>query len=329
MENAVHDAVRSEHECNTTEDTSIQNSTEITIATSIEDIRPKDMTKWIYPFEDNDNIQICEHGDQEYVYVNVLDPESKKTNYFKGFYRDLGNNDNDWKIMNGLLSSRYIGASVSGFINNKCKNIETTIIKTKKEPFYLSKFLYTTQDLNLFDDESSQIVFQIVTGLKDELFLNFKSKSTLMISNSYNGTMSLRIDFITSNIIQNQCSMVKFDDYFILNKQSYTLQHIMTSGIDRLDTDFCNVQVNLDASIKYLKEYNTDIDKHIENIGSKFNKKSDKSSFLSLCENLIDDYKNMFYILIIASIVLNNNYDIQSHKSIRTYVDKFEILNKK
>lgn len=276
---------------------------------------------WTIPFSElTENELIIQEGDmQKYIYKKVLDPEGNETGLFEGFCLDSG--VGSWKSMNGLLSKKYIAANLNEFINSAFTDIEFTNQISKHEPFYMSKVLYTNNALTVLDADSAKTLFELITGASDLSISNINSKLSIMISNSYNGTMSIRMDYVITNSVNVNGNSVSFDDYFLLNKHHFTFQHMM-GGFDNIASDFSNIQNYLDTEINRLKSHVLS-DNDIQTISSKFYKKAGRESFLSSCENLNDNTKNMFYVMMLASMVLNSHYDIQSHKNIRSYIDKF------
>lgn len=267
-------------------------------------------------------LKIVEY-DQTYIFSRIVDPQGNYSNKFNVFFKEGNIDDANWITLNGVLTDRYVAASLEKFIEVVTSGVnligEPVI---KREPWKSIWFGKTDTNIQYFDDETSGIVFSLITGVDLAVINNLSSNLSIVVSNSYDGKRSLRLDYNINTsgsiTVDGQLQEVNIVDYFSLGKFSHNVNH--TTGLAEVSTDLTSIQNNVTATINTLKNYRTNLNDIIESISSSF-KKEARHQFNSLCENLVDDYRSLYYVLILASVALSNNYSVSEHMVIRSKID--------
>jgi hypothetical protein len=266
-----------------------------------------------------DNVLQISEYDQTYLYKRVKDPAGEETKKFLVFYKE---SDSDWEILTGLLSNRYHIASLEKFVNVLLSRIdiqENRILY--KEPFRLEWRGKTNFTINTFEDEATKLIFGITSGLdlgSIESIENMNAGLTLLVSNSYDGSRSLRIDHtinLKGSIAEKE---IEFVDYFTLCNYSNHVIH--NSSLINIAEDLESVASNTEANIARLKAATEGIDELALNI-SRFYSKDIRDQFNSIMENIVPEFKNMYILFMIASIFLSKDYSILRHQKIRGVLD--------
>ena len=279
---------------------------------------------WTISLKDVNHGVIVTDFNESYQYSRVLDPTSNPTDKFLVFHKTTQNNETKWETMSGLLSNRYVVASLTDFID-----ILKTAIQFENdpviyvEPFKCSWHTTTPHVVSLFgNDEASKLIFSLVSGINYESMENLITKLAIHVSNSYDGTRSLRLDYtiFISGIAKNSetTKEFKFHDYFTLSNYSNNIIH--TSQLENLSTDLTTVVEKLNGNIEILKGITVDADKYADAIVKCF-KKDNKLQFISYYENLTPADKNLYTILLLTSIVIDKNYSSSVLNKIRGEVD--------
>jgi len=282
-------------------------------------------TGWTFSLRDMTSIgvSIKEFG-QEYQYKEILTPNNEKT----GLYTVccLLEGSTKWVPLNGVLTRKYVIASSEKFINllqDKIKLTEEP--KVYIEPFRSTWLGSTNYDIKTFDDDDASMIFSIITGIDGIKLSSVKSKLNIAVVNSYNGSRSLRLDYVVNTIgsINNSDSSSntthKMKDFFTLC--NFSSKFIHAGSLQEIDTDVTSIQANVDHTIQKLKSYNTNIEDIIEKISKNF-KKETRDHFQGQCSNLQPAYKNLYFILLITSVLLERNYTVLQHINIQSTVDK-------
>jgi len=271
------------------------------------------------------DLRLSEYN-QVYIFRRVAmpvdngDEDPEPSNRFLVYCKD---GDSDWELLNGMLSNRYVVASLELFINSLSGvTFEQDPIITKI-PYKVNYFAETNNIISYFDDEASKMIFSFISGIDIEVLNNISSKLSLNISNAYDGTQCIRIDFVIHLSVEINNQHYEFKDLFTLGNRSVIARH--TSSIVELTSDIQNIQQYAASNVEILKNHDSDIE-NITNALSMCYKKDGKEYFMGLIENLDTHYKNLFYILICASIALDKYYDIKQHGKLRTKVQM--IFNK-
>ena len=304
------------------------------IINEIEDV--PEIPNWVFPLDGvmDDGLEINEtdvdgRWFQTYKYYPMKDPDGNYTGLFNCCCKDVNYteriNDNDthvWIPMNGLLSKRYIVANVRAFVDNLLEQFNNaSSVHVYHQPFKFMEIIHTDSPISEFEDEESRLIFQLMTGVDDAVIDNRESKLEILISNNYSGNRTIRLDFVVKTTTTIDGQTCWFRDFFTLSNHCHTLSHL-SGSLGSMSTEISNIQGYIDSSVAILKGVTINMNQHIRNIGSKFSKKDPRTKFLSLCENLGGDSMNLFNVLILASIVVSQEFDFDSHLGIRSYVDK-------
>ena len=292
----------------------------------------KDLPDWTIRLKDLQPEEDLEFGDGEnrqlYLFKEVLDPDENPTGLFNVFCKDQNFVDQEgeqyWLTLNGLVSkSKYVVVHMDKFI----EDLVCTIPFSEKEasithhPFIIEWENATDVQIEFFDDADAKLVFGLVTGMDSPEITSMKSVVSIDCINSYNGRRSMSIDFIIRTSANINGSSVSVKDYFTLTRKQISVTH--TRRLDDLKTEIGSIQEQCNSIISRLKEYNDPekINEIVNGITDRFLMDA-KKDFSSLCENLIGDFRNLFFVLTIASYCLDSHYDITRHVGIRAYVDK-------
>lgn len=261
--------------------------------------------------------------DTEYKFVRIIDPASDETGYFNVFCKNPRHtNDKNnpiWKALPGVLSDRYVVASLEKFvkaIGSQISLLEEPRVNT--DLFHAEWIAKSKTEVNMFDDDTAKLVFSMISGIEVESIDKILSNLTIAASNSYDGTKSLRIDYNihTSAKIGEEVHTLR--DFFTLTKFGHAVEH--TGNLSEISTNLTDVKNNIETNSNFLKTY-TNIDGWVKEISKSFGKKV-KTKFDDVWSNMVDDYRNLFYLLITTSIVLEQNYKFSDHFRVRSVVDR-------
>jgi len=266
-------------------------------------------------------------GKQIYQYQELLTPDDEQTGMFMCFCQDdriKKDGKTPWVPMKGgTLSDRYVVVQAEELIKSILDEVDED--KTNKqhtichEPYLLEYGIKTNHKIELFNDETAKIIFNMITGLDDKDYQDLRSTIHVVIVNSYDGKKSLRLDFVVKTSAKVGDSEYNLIDYFTLGNNSHILEH-MSNSVKSVSAKFESIKNSVDGNVAILKEHKSSIDSIIVDIASRF-KKANREAFITLCDNLPNDDKNLFFVMIMASIVLTKNYSLQERMKIRTYID--------
>ena len=290
-----------------------------------EEMDTKSIPQWCTKLSsvDKDGILINEFDKQQYKFYQIINPDGEKTNYFSVHCKETGSEK--WKTVNGLLSGNYVVTNVEEFINTLSKNIEfedAAVIKC--QPFYLSWNGKTTKSIEYFDDDISKMIFSIVSGTPVTDLENVSSYIQIQINNSYNGTRSVMLNYDIVNTGLFEGVEIKYVDHFSLSKYKNKIAH--KGGLLEIKETLEDVQQYVDASKTRMMSYTEDIDKVVEKVADSLPSEKLRKSLYSLWDNIQGDFKNLFYLSVITSIVLNAcdnlNYVMSSSDKISNIFNK-------
>jgi hypothetical protein len=277
---------------------------------------------WSFPLSKIDSsLTLNESDKHSYIYRRVLNPFGETTKYFECFYE---NKDvpNKWDTANGLLSERYVAVSLDNMIKEITKVVKVTGNPIRKfEPFMSNYFLKTEDSIEAFNDEESKFIFQLITGEKNDIVLNnLRSTNNIFISNSYNGTRSVKLDYVIKTECKSGNDVSSFIDYYTLGAYSKKLPHLR-SGFEIISEEIKNVKDYYKTAKTKLISMTNEIDYIISIISNKMAKNS-RELFNTYINNLSEEYKNLFYVLIITSIVIDREFSSKEHLNISTQIEK-------
>ena len=274
------------------------------IEKSIETIDKKIIPEWCVKLGNtSSNITVTEFDKQQYKFSQVMDPNGEKSNYFTVHCKEAGSEK--WKTVNGVLSNNYVVTNVEEFINALKRNVSfegDAVIKC--QPFYLSWNGKTTKSIEYFDDDISKTIFSIVSGASVTELENISSYIQIQISNSYNGTRSVMLNYDIVNVGMFEGSSISYVDHFSLSKYRNKIAH--TGGLLEVKETLEDVQEYVDAAKTRMLNYTEDIDTVVEKVANSMPSEKLKKSLYSLWDNIQGDFKNLFYLSVITSIVLNS-----------------------
>lgn len=266
----------------------------------------------------SDSSGMIEFGD-EYIFKAVNNPDETKSDKFIVFCKP--ENSDRWEC-EAFLTKRYNIASIEKFIENLSLNLDDSKAEIKKIPYHISYSNFATEEnlnLNLFDGEIGKLLFTILIGEDINNFEKIKSNLLINVINSYNGKKRLRIDYNLKSSYKINDKDVDFVDYFTLSKHSKSIVH--KSGLFDLKEEIISIIPIIQTEIDIIKTYDNDLRKHIENIADCFIRDS-KKLFYTYCGGLTGAYLTLFYVLIVASIVLSKDYNLMTHFKVKNVVDK-------
>ncbi|MCK5020445.1 MAG: hypothetical protein KAS32_25640 [Candidatus Peribacteraceae bacterium] len=282
-------------------------------------------TGWVFALRDipaGQFLQLKDFG-HIYRYQRVVDPADDTTDRFLVFHQ-TEDNEADWTTLNGLLTTRYVAASIEKFVANLAESttfVGDPVIKSSQFACVWRGKL--DGQVQYFTDETAKLVFSLLSGVDVDSIDNLSSELSVSVSNSYDGTRGLRLDYVMNvggNIqTGNETREMRITDLFSLGRFSHKVIHAGT--LSAIEADLTQIHANMSNSLTVLQEFSNDFDANIEKI-AKVLKKDNEQTFRSLCENLTGAYRNLYYMLIVASYVLTNNYSIKEHMKVRTAVDK-------
>jgi len=276
---------------------------------------------WTFPLSSiKDEKEIKEFDLQTYIYRRQTDPAGVKTNYFECFCKD-SRNPNSWVPTNGLLSKRYIIANIENLTKELKKEVKVVgdpIIH--HEPFFLNYSMKTETELKMFDTDESKFIFQLLTGIDELEIKKIKSIAQIMISNAYNGTKSIRVDYNIKSSTTINDNTYNFVDFFTLGKYNKRLTHL-SGGLGVVSSGMEHIDDYVKKSKTVLKSVTSNMDTIISNIKSKL-RRENKQVFSTFIDNLPNEYKNLFYVLMLTSLTLSRDFSPKEHFAISTYVEK-------
>ena len=279
--------------------------------------------------EVGDNFTFREYN-ETYYYKRVVDPSGNNEDKFLIFHtsNDLANmkkedlSSIEWDVHTFLLSKHYVVVNIKKFSEELTKNINVVgTPKIKTYPFVLSAHYDLAREVNMLNDNDAKFIFELITGIdcKDGID-SVSTKLFVNILNSYNGSISLTTDYCATTSIEKDDGVYEFCDYFSLINGSSRVRHF-SSNFNEIKSGLESITSELDMIQKALKLYTTDINDTAEKIAAIFGKTSRKR-LISYWENVPVDYKNLYYLLIVSSIVLHEDYRVDTHNKIRAIVEK-------
>ena len=275
---------------------------------------------WIYAFNvipEKNSLKIEEFG-QIYIYKKVIDPDGAPTNRFNGFYKNIYTNL-PWVDLPGVLSNRYVATSLHKFVNSVLvSQIDLTSVPlTNREPWKSAWLGISKLAINYIKVPNMALyVFQNISD-RDVTITSISSELGFSVTNTYDGSNKLKVTPIVRTIGYNGISpMTSFVDYFTFCNFTHDISH--TNDASGFTADLVTIQENVGDHLVVLKQY-TDIGSVIEDISKSF-KKPGREKFKLVCSSA--QTKDLFHVLISASIALGKHYSISEHLSVRSKIRK-------
>lgn len=304
---------------NTTEETN-ENTTEET-----EEVETQNNTmpapNWTFPLASvplNRPLVVREFDNKQYRFTRVADPDGEDSKKFLVFYKGSNADDVNWEILPGLLTNRYNVVSLSEFVNSVQTSMPVTNTNIISIPFTMVWVGKTNESFQQFSSEESMLLFSILSGIQVENLEAIRSTLFLHITNTYNGTKRLKVDYVLKSSLEVDGNEFIIGDFFTLLRSSKSIIH--NDSLNELSNDITNISSQIAQMTTVLKELQLNSETH-DQLEKAFGKKN-RVRFVSMCENLPDNYNSAYYIFILVSSILNENYDIREHMRLRKVVEK-------
>lgn len=269
-------------------------------------------------------VKITEFG-HTYIYGRLKDPDGSPTNKFHGFFKNGSLNGSTWKSLPGVLSDRYVVVSLEKFINNVIKPNFENIVEysiSNNEPWKLAwlGIVENSTDyiIDYIDTERLSTKLKIVTNMERIRINSLESKLGFIVTNTYNGTNKLKISPIVKNKVSIEGGTIEFIDYFTFCNFTQVISH--SSRSSNIENDLITIKENIGEHISILKEF-TDVRSISLDISRCF-RKSGRNIFQSISDGESQD-KNLFDVLIAASIAMDKKYSIIEYLAMRSKVELF------
>lgn len=264
------------------------------------------------------NLEITEFNQQTYKFCKVKDPNGEYTDKFEVFTRPVGSAT--WDILNGLLTERYSVARLEPFVESLSNSINLIGTPSARIDGFKSMWVGGLQSpINLWDDESAKLVFALITGTPIEAIDNITTKLNVMVVNSYDGKGKLRIDYALKTTAQANGSSQEFHDYFSLVKFSSKVIH--GQNLENVSADINTIMTNIQATVDVLKTISIEENDLVEKIAQRM-PSDGKNALMSIWETMVPDIKNMYYLAIVSSIVLDKYWSLTGYTNARTVLEK-------
>jgi len=277
--------------------------------------------------EEGVQIELSEFGKQAYTYIPLNTLNGKFSGYYFCQCVDSTYNDTDGNAIefasSGLLSKRYTIANMEKFIGQlkTCVDLKNEP-KLYHYPFYMNCQVETTiNDLKVLDKEATDMILGFISGVDEESLSNLNTELVVSATNNYSGARSLTVDMILKTTGKSGENEFKFRDFFTLMNHRQKVNHIST--LSKMSSSLTNVQPKIDESIKLLRSIdsnNPKLKSIVEGFGNKFLKEN-KDRFFSHWELVVGDLRNLYNALLIASVVLSENYNTKDHANVGNYIN--------
>jgi len=273
---------------------------------------------WTYGFKEDKVIKFTEFDLQDYEFHPVHFPDGTFANRFLLFCHEkdaIKGTAKKWKVREYTLSSRYVVASLDSFIKELEKEIKFENVKMYHQPFSISYFGEAKgKSLKTFDKESTAQIFSLMTGIDSDVISNVKTKICLMVSNKYDGTGSLIIDYVlnTSGVINGKEH--SFNDYFTLLNITNKINH--TSKIKSFNYTLEELEKKAEENRQILKNKTELIEDEMKSISGKL-KKELSQKLNSYWEQLPASMRNLYYLQLLVSYCLDVAFDYNSYLNMR------------
>lgn len=281
----------------------------------------------------NEETEFTEFDKQVYKFQPVIAEDERgihNTGYYNVLCKIIDGSDpkEEWKpLVNGLLSKQYVVANLEGYIEEAGLKFEGEPTIFSSTPFMISvRGRLKTEDINVFDNDTAKTLFSLFSGTDIKTLDSLDTRLETQCINSYNGTRSLTRDFVLSFEAKHGEQTISFRDYFSLFELNHEVEHTSKIGIDE---EMINIQERINSSISKLKKV-TDVDKFKDELVKKLPKEPGRL-LNRFWGGLVEEFKNLYYLLVLTSVALDQDYSLVKHCSIRSLVSRYvkEILDKK
>jgi len=274
---------------------------------------------WTYSLKEDKVIKFSEFDIQDYEFHPVYTPSKEFTKRFLIFCFEKEESRNPkkvWQVKNSMITSKYVIANLTKFIEELRKQISIEKIKLYHQPFSISYFGEAIgKSFKTFEKESIAQIFTMLTGIDSNHISTINTKIHYMISNKYDGSGSLRIDYVATTILNlNNNRQEKFNHYFALFNMSEQVNH--TSQIKVFDHSVGEIEKKIEEATTILKTKTDNLDNVLQNISSVMRKEQAKK-LNGYWEQLPSSMKNLYYLQLIASYCLDLDFNYDSYLKLR------------
>lgn len=280
---------------------------------------PAMSTDWVVHLRSVNSYELNEFGRYDYNFVRIKDPNDIYTDKFAVFGKMNGSED--WNILNGLLSDRYGIAKTETFVNELRESIAIVGEPTLKTELFKTAWIADlSSPVELWEEEAAKIAFAIVTGTDIDDINNINSNVSVVLMNSYDGKSRLRLDYALTTRAAIDGSIHKFQDYFSMVSHSTRIVH--SRNLVNVNHDIDSMRQNIISTMTRLKETSiSDDDQIIEKLVKAFNAEGGRV-FENTWIHMVPDYRNLYYLCIVASIILDKYWSSLSYARSRSILER-------
>lgn len=287
-----------------------------TISRDVDNTIWRRFDSWVFPLALIENELIIKEGDyQEYRYNELKGPDGSKTGLYSCVMKDSSKLDKHknpkWIPLNGTLTRRYVVVNMNAFIKQYFRDIRFTLDPiVYHKPYHLSKQIFVDYSPEICSYNELENKIKYLRGISGNL-TDTKVYASVLISNSYNGRMSLRMDtvpYVCFNFSTGET--VYLNDFFTLCNNSLYLEDFISRKINVFDYIVESFN-KIENCIEQQKNIETN-EETIRIVNDKFYHKKNRICQEQMME--IDETTNMFNMHINSSLSLMNFYFIDSHK---------------
>lgn len=286
-------------------------------------VESNDITWFHNLSEVEDELEIVEFEQYRYLFRKVSDPTGESSDKFLVFYKDHTKEEPKWETLVHLLSNQYTVALTEAAFENTVANMEygVTDIHVNSVPFRMVVSAETSCPINLFEEESMKLAFQIVTGINPEQFNNVSSKVLINIINTYNGTKKINRSYEIKTVANrgNEGDLT-YRDYFLISTLNESFIH-NESNLGGTTVALRTAQQALNNNIHVLSNITEGVNDIVEYVKDKLSKE-ERNSFIDMWENIPAENKSLLMFIVLISHVLEKSENINKiyFSSVHHYV---------
>lgn len=281
---------------------------------------------YIIPLSEVDaNIIQIKDFDLDVAYKRIFDPVESATNIWSIHFKDNGTPD--WITVNGSLTSRYSIAMTEKILVDIQKNIGGQLLdqKFKRSGTYI-KTLFLMSGFDIESEpitDADKILFKLITGI-DIDNINSRRNLSFCAINGFAGNFALTLYYGILTLWSGsdaQRKLIKhgINNIFVLNKFSSRLIHDSSLKVNY--SEIRDVKSNLTAEVNSYKIIDANI-QFIKKFYGKFPKKFTRI-FMTLFDNLPNEYKNLYYVTQIWSHLCYSVNDVYLEFKLRNFLSSY------
>ena len=286
---------------------------------------------WTIPLRDLTGELDFTEWNYSYKYKSVYDPNDLHSGKFLVFCKHV--DSENWNILNGLLSRKYVIGRLAKFSDIfetliAEQNIEITNIHRTEEPFKNGILFKTNLRVDYFGHDmlgdNAKLIFRILTGINFNT-IDVGANLSFLLTNAYNGGYSLRVDnTISMTGTTDDNEVVTFVDYFSLSKKAKVVAHLPNINENFQPSELFDVRGEIDDFIEKTTDNELSDDEFadiVDNLASPM-KTPSRNLFVSLCQALGGGTRKKFYIIMIANYVIHYNFEMNTYIPLRKKIEK-------